>query len=552
MYEEAYKDRFPGIDEREVSVQRVVSIVERSPMSREYEGGVYEDSWYDSPRPYQDTREFQQSADRQYYDIQHYRRNDSPPRNEGPYSQQHYSRRDLRHRLVSRSRSRGSPCFYQRGRESGPPMSAALERKPKSLRSHPEDHGRTSTSVAVRGGRFPGKRQTHPPVRSGSNTSSKSSSLDRDKSHASQQPVSKPKPNVPTSETPASSVEGSPISSGSVKEKIPASVVEALEMVASSVEPTPAPEEKDLKARRSKAIVAKVQEIEKHFRCDCETFSTVVKMLVAKEPSLEGLLDAPLNDNLLELRQRCIDDLKHFMKELDEVLDRSGDKPENGSADISTVFVKMEDDLPQLISNNITGTEWKRDVTSSPRNAEDSSLAPLENKGEGTGNKIENMEDSENHGLGRQMSFISGSEQDSHEQKVLLSKVLPVQQGPEDDQQSPLQLHGLDDEILSNSRLSDPQVWGKIAYAKPGKVPSHLPFLQPGREYWELKATSKFASSRHVIYVKGWRKKKKKNVACKIIFYTHAEGPWCEVLSIGGIRICSLITKQATAKSQGE
>jgi len=51
---------------------------------------------------------------------------------------------------------------------------------------------------------------------------------------------------------------------------------------------------------------------------DCQTFGTVVQLLVEKEPSLEGLLRAPLRDNLLELKQRCLDDLRHFIKELDQ------------------------------------------------------------------------------------------------------------------------------------------------------------------------------------------------------------------------------------------
>ncbi|XP_068170111.1 periphilin-1-like [Antennarius striatus] len=557
MYAEAYKEQFSGIDEREVSVHRVVNIVERSPLPREYGGSFYDDSWYGGSRSYEDTREYHPPSDRQYYDMPHYRRNPSPPRNEGPYSQQYYSRRDLRHRLASRSRSRGSPYFLQRGRGSGPPMSATPERKPKPLRSHLEDHGKTTTSVVARRGRAPGKREIHPPVRSGSNTSNKSSSVDRDKSHAPQQPNTKHKLNVSASDTPSSSVDNSPPSSGSGKEKTPASVTETLEMVAASAEPKPTPEDEDLKARRSKAILAKVEDIEKHFRHDCETFSTVVKMLVEKEPSLEGLLDAPLNDNLSELRQRCIDDLKHFMKELDEMLVQGGDKPEHGSPDTSTIFGQMEDDLPQLFSTNLAATEWKHDVERPPGNTEDSSLAPLENKGEGTGKQIENMEVStkvsENHIVGRQVILsTSGPEHDDdYEQKMSLSKG-PIQQGPEDNQQSSLQLHGLEDEILSNSRLSDPQVWDNIAYVKPGKVPNKLPFLQPGKQYWELKATSKVDSTRNVIYVKGWRKKKKKNMACRIIRYTHAEGPWCEVVSISGVTVCILLANRATTNSQGE
>ncbi|CAG08657.1 unnamed protein product, partial [Tetraodon nigroviridis] len=53
------------------------------------------------------------------------------------------------------------------------------------------------------------------------------------------------------------------------------------------------------------------------YRQDCETFHIVVKMLVKKEPSLDNLLQASLDKNLQEIKQRCLDDLRHFVKELD-------------------------------------------------------------------------------------------------------------------------------------------------------------------------------------------------------------------------------------------
>ncbi|KAK5605999.1 hypothetical protein CRENBAI_002296 [Crenichthys baileyi] len=70
--------------------------------------------------------------------------------------------------------------------------------------------------------------------------------------------------------------------------------------------------------RRTMAIAAKAKEIEKVYRQDCETFGMVVKMLVAKDPSLEKQLQVPLRENLGEIRERCLEDLKHFIKELDE------------------------------------------------------------------------------------------------------------------------------------------------------------------------------------------------------------------------------------------
>lgn len=87
-------------------------------------------------------------------------------------------------------------------------------------------------------------------------------------------------------------------------------------------EPEPTPE-LDLKARREEAIKAKALEIEKDFRQDCETFRTVVKMLVEKEPSLDYLLQAPMDKNLEELKGRCLDSLKQFIKDLDEAIEPS-------------------------------------------------------------------------------------------------------------------------------------------------------------------------------------------------------------------------------------
>uniref|UniRef100_H3DMC8 Periphilin 1 n=1 Tax=Tetraodon nigroviridis TaxID=99883 RepID=H3DMC8_TETNG len=72
--------------------------------------------------------------------------------------------------------------------------------------------------------------------------------------------------------------------------------------------------------RRARAIAAKAQEIEKVYRQDCETFGMVVKMLVAKDPNLEKQLQVPLRENLGEIRERCLEDLKHFINELDEAI----------------------------------------------------------------------------------------------------------------------------------------------------------------------------------------------------------------------------------------
>ncbi|KAM7414921.1 hypothetical protein PAMA_019642 [Pampus argenteus] len=326
LIREMYEDQFPAMDSREVTVHRVVNIVEkRSQMPRqglEFDRG-YDDQWYDSPQNYQDARECHEDGgyphnDRRYFEENHnfgsFRRSSPPPRNEAMYPQQRYNRDDLRHQLNSRHTGRAGPYFHKRSRGLGPP----------------QRENRHSQSGLIGRDRSPIRKDTHSPalVRSGSNSSNRSFSPNRDKSYTHQQ---RNKPNV-SSHVPSSSAEGSPHSSG-FQEKPAASAAESEEVVAASMEPKPTPKE-DFKARRLEAIQAKALEIEKHYRQDCETFRTVVKMLVAKEPNLDNLLQAPLDENLSEIKQRCLDALRHFVKELDEVLEQpdtseqaKGEKP---------------------------------------------------------------------------------------------------------------------------------------------------------------------------------------------------------------------------------
>ncbi|XP_053175660.1 periphilin-1 isoform X2 [Scomber japonicus] len=326
---EAYEERFSQMDAREVTVHRVVNIVEkRSPVVRpgsEFDRGFNDDQWYDSPQNYQDARECHGESsyshnEHRYFEensnFGSFRRNSSPPRNEAPYSQIRYNRDDLRHQLGSRHSGRAGPYFHKRGRGVGPSQRENRHSQPGSTRDRSPTRRETQSSSSSL-------------VRSGSNNSNRSFSPDRDKGYTYQ----RNKSNVVTSHTSNSSAEGSPHSSGSSKEKPPASAAESEEVVAASMEPKPTPE-KDLKARRLVAIQAKALEIEKHYRQDCETFRTVVKMLVAKEPSLENLLQASLDENLLEIKQHCLDALRHFVKELDEVLEQpdtlgqaKGEKP---------------------------------------------------------------------------------------------------------------------------------------------------------------------------------------------------------------------------------
>ncbi|NXU13935.1 PPHLN protein, partial [Pardalotus punctatus] len=68
---------------------------------------------------------------------------------------------------------------------------------------------------------------------------------------------------------------------------------------------------------RSKAIATKTKEIEQVYRQDCETFGMVVKMLIDKDPSLEKSIQFALRQNLHEIGERCIEELKRFIAQYD-------------------------------------------------------------------------------------------------------------------------------------------------------------------------------------------------------------------------------------------
>ncbi|XP_070611666.1 periphilin-1 isoform X15 [Erythrolamprus reginae] len=68
---------------------------------------------------------------------------------------------------------------------------------------------------------------------------------------------------------------------------------------------------------RSKAIAQKTKEIEQVYRQDCETFGAVVKMLIEKDPALEKPVQFSLRQNLHEIGERCVEELKHFIAEYD-------------------------------------------------------------------------------------------------------------------------------------------------------------------------------------------------------------------------------------------
>ncbi|XP_073476040.1 periphilin-1 isoform X1 [Aquarana catesbeiana] len=70
-------------------------------------------------------------------------------------------------------------------------------------------------------------------------------------------------------------------------------------------------------SNRSKAIAGKTKEIEEVYRQDCETFGMVVKMLIDKDPSLEKQVQFALRQNLSEIGERCIEELKLYIADYD-------------------------------------------------------------------------------------------------------------------------------------------------------------------------------------------------------------------------------------------
>jgi len=60
----------------------------------------------------------------------------------------------------------------------------------------------------------------------------------------------------------------------------------------------------------------KKEEIEKAYRQDCETFAAVTKMLISKDQDLEDKLQHSLRDNLKDIGQRCIHELREFIDKL--------------------------------------------------------------------------------------------------------------------------------------------------------------------------------------------------------------------------------------------
>ncbi|XP_012708819.1 periphilin-1 isoform X6 [Fundulus heteroclitus] len=320
---EVYEERF--LPERPGPYPRVAGGVERrGPFSRpedeygrggyEYEGGPRFYPNGGGPRGYHD--------DQRGYQVEGHH---FPERRAIPPAR----REDFPYRVPREDPHAGRPLEF--GARVPPPPSVRSQGVYPAPRSLPEsgedtlvqairnlDRGEDRDPYRRKAALFPPLRERSPVrrevarsphSRSGSSVSSRSYSPDRAKTL--------PFP-AQQDKIPGLSREGSPQSGTSNKEESNPPEAEKEDPVVAPVIEEAKKSAENIEERRLMAISAKAKEIEKVYRQDCETFGMVVKMLVAKDPSLEKQLQVPLRENLGEIRERCLEDLKHFIKELDE------------------------------------------------------------------------------------------------------------------------------------------------------------------------------------------------------------------------------------------
>ncbi|KAM6984804.1 periphilin-1 [Aplochiton taeniatus] len=359
---EIYEERF--LPDRAAPYPRAAGPVERRPFVRPEEdysrGGGFE--YEGGPRFYPNgaaPRNYHGEEQRPYHGEGHHfpgeRRGGPPARREEPYA----------YRVPREEFSGGRPHPT-----AGPPPSVRAQGMyptPRSLSAVvPEAGGDDTLMQAIlsldrgpddpyrRKAPFPPPRERSPlrrevprspHSRSGSSVSSRGYSPDRAKGlppYAAQQGVEGPEGHTAIPEhlwgalftqqsghdtldkdrLPGLSRDCSPQSTASTtKEEVhPVEVAEREEPPAIMEESQKSVSVEDFQEKRAQAIAAKAREIEKVYRQDCETFGMVVKMLVAKDSALEKQLQVPLRENLGEIRERCLEDLKHFITELDEVI----------------------------------------------------------------------------------------------------------------------------------------------------------------------------------------------------------------------------------------
>ncbi|KAM4783170.1 periphilin-1 isoform 6-T7 [Cyanocitta cristata] len=164
----------------------------------------------------------------------------------------------------------------------------------------------------------PGSRRDSPHSRSGSSVSSRSYSPERSKAYPFHQHSRSKERTVQSLKTSrdASPSGSTAVPSSKAGSSAPLYIKQTEETEANLTDSTELYEDSQLLGR-SKAIATKTKEIEQVYRQDCETFGMVVKMLIDKDPSLEKSIQFALRQNLHEIGERCIEELKHFIAQYD-------------------------------------------------------------------------------------------------------------------------------------------------------------------------------------------------------------------------------------------
>ncbi|XP_026189392.1 periphilin-1 [Mastacembelus armatus] len=70
---------------------------------------------------------------------------------------------------------------------------------------------------------------------------------------------------------------------------------------------------------RDRAIQQKRREIDEVYYKECEMFGLVAKMLIEKDPSLEGPIQSSLQENLRDIGKRCVEAMEKFIEEYDSM-----------------------------------------------------------------------------------------------------------------------------------------------------------------------------------------------------------------------------------------
>ncbi|XP_041443566.1 periphilin 1 S homeolog isoform X3 [Xenopus laevis] len=161
----------------------------------------------------------------------------------------------------------------------------------------------------------PVTRKDSPHSRSGSSVSSRSYSPERGKSYPFHQHRRSKEQSCthPSAVSPTSSAAIPPTKAGSSSALHGDQIAELEANVSGNSEFHDA----NPHTSRSRAIAAKTKEIEEVYRQDCETFGMVVKMLIDKDSTLEKQIQFSLRQNLSEIGERCIEELKMYITEYD-------------------------------------------------------------------------------------------------------------------------------------------------------------------------------------------------------------------------------------------